>query len=113
MTHEMKLSKEPFDEIANGKKTIELRLYDEKRQRIKIGDKIRFSLMDCPSRQIETLVIDLHRFGSFRELFLTHLFDKCGCGSLSIDASVEGMRQYYTESEEEKYGIVGIEICIT
>ena len=32
MLHTMKLKKEPFEKIKNGSKTIELRLYDEKRQ---------------------------------------------------------------------------------
>ena len=46
-------------------------------------------------------------------LFFTNLFYKCGYGDLSVDKAVESMRQYYTEYEEEKYGIIGIEICIT
>lgn len=109
----MKLRQEPFDCIINGIKTIELRLNDEKRKLISIGDKIKFSLIDSPNQSIETDVVNLHRFTSFRELFLTNLFCKCGCGDLSIDEAVERMRQYYTENEEEKYGIIGIEICIT
>ena len=40
--HIMKLHPEPFAKIKDGSKTIELRLYDEKRQRISIGDTIRF-----------------------------------------------------------------------
>ena len=43
MLHKMKLNESPFERIKNGKKTIEFRLYDEKRQQIKIGDKIEFS----------------------------------------------------------------------
>ena len=42
MTHNMKLNDAPFETIKNGKKTIELRLYDEKRRKIKIGDTICF-----------------------------------------------------------------------
>lgn len=38
MKFHMKLLKEPFDNIKNGTKTIEFRLYDEKRKQIKIGD---------------------------------------------------------------------------
>ena len=30
----------------------------------------------------------------------------------TVQEAVENMRQYYTEIEEEKYGIIGIEICI-
>lgn len=33
MTHSMKLKDNPFNKIASGEKTIELRLYDEKRKK--------------------------------------------------------------------------------
>ena len=39
----MKLNKEPFEKIKSGEKTIELRLYDEKRRKIKAGDTICFN----------------------------------------------------------------------
>ena len=40
MLHKMKLKLSPFEKIKDGSKTIELRLYDEKRQKVKIGDFI-------------------------------------------------------------------------
>ncbi len=43
MLHEMTLFPRPYASIASGQKTIELRLYDEKRQSIHIGDQIRFT----------------------------------------------------------------------
>lgn len=42
MIHEMKLQPEYFNFILNGTKRIEIRLNDEKRQNIKLGDKIKF-----------------------------------------------------------------------
>ena len=42
MTHIMNLESSAFLKIANGNKTIELRLNDEKRQKINIGDQIEF-----------------------------------------------------------------------
>ena len=41
MIHEMKLQPEYFNFILNGTKRIEIRLNDEKRQSIKLGDKIK------------------------------------------------------------------------
>ena len=38
--HEMRLHNEPFVLIKDGTKTIELRLNDEKRRQIKVGDYI-------------------------------------------------------------------------
>lgn len=113
MTHEMKLRQEPFDCMVSGIKTIELRLYDEKRQLINIGDKIRFSLFGSLNHTMETRVVNLHRFNSFKDLFSTQLFDKCGWGELTIEEAVENMRQYYTEIEERNYGVIGIEVCVT
>ena len=52
MNHVMKLQEFPFDQIRNGKKNIEVRLYDEKRQKIKIGDTVEFRK---ESEQIEVL----------------------------------------------------------
>ena len=43
MLHEMTLFPRPYASIASGQKTIELRLYVEKRQSIHIGDQIRFT----------------------------------------------------------------------
>ena len=43
MVHQIKLNESLFERIKNGTKTIEFRLYDEKRRKIKLGDKIEFS----------------------------------------------------------------------
>ena len=42
MVYKMKLNESPFEKIKNGIKTVEFRLYDKKRQQIKIGDQIEF-----------------------------------------------------------------------
>ena len=52
MTHEMKLRREPFDMIKSGAKTYELRLYDQKRALIKVGDTIVFTEMNAPENRI-------------------------------------------------------------
>ena len=43
MTHYMNLNPQPFEMIAQGKKTIELRLLDEKRKKIAAGDVLIFT----------------------------------------------------------------------
>ncbi len=43
MQHSMKLLPAPFEKIESGQKTIEIRLFDEKRQELQIGDTIEFS----------------------------------------------------------------------
>ncbi|MGN0796982.1 MAG: ASCH domain-containing protein [Christensenellales bacterium] len=108
----MKLCQEPFDKIGKHEKTIELRLYDEKRRLLSVGDDIRFTLVGDESQTIDATVVALHVYPSFRALFSTDLFNKCGCKGMSIEQAVDSMRKYYTKSEEEACGVVGIEIII-
>lgn len=112
MLHTMKLKQEPFEKIMNGSKTIELRLYDEKRQQVQIGDFIEFSLMENPREKIQTRVIALHRFSSFQELYASLPKEKLGYKSDEIPEH-NHMDAYYSREEQEKYGVIGIEIRLT
>ena len=43
MRHYMKLKSHPFYMIRSGQKTFELRLFDEKRQKLQVNDEIEFT----------------------------------------------------------------------
>lgn len=112
MLHTMKLKKEPFEKIKNGSKTIELRLNDEKRQKVQVGDFIEFSHLDDLKQKIQTRVTTLHHFGSFAELFAAILKEKFGYAS-DETPNPNFMDEYYTREEQEKYGVLGIELYCT
>ena len=57
----MKLKETPFERIKNGTKTIEFRLYDEKRKKVKIGDKIEFSKLPDLHEKILVEVLDIYK----------------------------------------------------
>lgn len=108
MIHEMRLHDKPFQLIKKGTKTIELRLNDEKRKLIKNGDKICFTNRST-GEIIMTQVIGLHIYNNFIELY-KH-FDKLSLGYDSgEDADPKDMEIYYSKEEQEKYGVLGIEI---
>ena len=65
MIHKMKLQESPFERIKNGTKTVEFRLYDEKRSKIKIGDQIEFSKLPDLQETILVDVLDLYREDTF------------------------------------------------
>ena len=69
MTHEMNLHDSPFDMIASGQKIYELRLYDEKRRDIRPGDRIHFTRSRGGNDFIDCLVVGLHFFDSFAQLY--------------------------------------------
>ena len=102
------LHDEPFKSIKSGTKTIEMRLYDEKRQKIKVGDIIEF-INTTTEEKIYTKVKSLHLYDSFTELY-KH-FDKVALGYKETEeANPTDMEKYYPVAEQEKYGVVGIEL---
>ena len=64
MEHELKLQPNFFNYVKYGTKRIELRLYDEKRQKINIGDTIIFRKEPELTEMIEAKVIGLLRYAS-------------------------------------------------
>ena len=112
MIHNMKLKPDPFEMIKNGQKTIELRLYDEKRQLINVGDEIVFT-NTATAETLQTKVLKLHRFDSFAELYKSLPLLKCGYTSENVgSATPADMEQYYSVDEQKKYGVLGIEIKV-
>lgn len=109
--HYMKLFNIPFQMIKNNQKTIELRLFDEKRQQIKIGDTIVFTNTKT-GEILKRSVVKLHRFDSFEKLYKTLPLLQCGYTEKDIDkAHPSDMEQYYSVEEQKKYGVIGIELC--
>lgn len=108
MKHEMKLNNEPFECIKNGTKTIELRLNDEKRKLLTVGDYIEFTNRVI-NEKLLVEVIDLFKYNSFEELY-KH-FNKIEMGySINEEANPKDMENYYSKEEQEKYGVLGIKI---
>lgn len=108
MEHKMKLNNGPFNMIKNGTKDIEMRLYDEKRRKIKIGDNIEFTNITS-GETINYIVKNLHIYNSFEKIY--QKFSKERLGYLSNEeAKYTDMEQYYSQSDIEKYGVVGIEL---
>ena len=112
MVHNMKLNPSPFEMIKSGKKTIELRLLDEKRQAVKEGDRIVFTNNSDGETLIVT-VVRLHVFPGFEELYDSLPLLKCGYTEENVDSATHtDMESYYSIDEQRKYGVVGIEISL-
>ena len=112
-THHMKLHPSPFEMIKSGEKTIELRLFDEKRRQIKPGDTIIFT-NTATGETLKRTVYKLHCFDSFESLYQSLPLLQCGYTQEDIHrATPSDMEQYYSVEEQRKYGVVGIELCRT
>lgn len=105
MVHQMKLKESPFERIKDGTKTIEFRLYDEKRRKIQIGDTIEFSKLPELQERIIVEVLDIYKDITFEELFKKVLNNE-----KEIKRKTKSMEQYYSHEQEKEYGVVGIKI---
>jgi len=109
----MDLAPSPFKMIREGRKTIELRLYDEKRKAISIGDTITFYNTEDGSDTLSVSVEDIFIYASFEELYRELPLLECGYTEEDIDtASPEDMEEYYSREKQAQYGVVGIKISL-
>ncbi len=108
MTFEMNLHHEPFAAIKSGQKDIEMRLYDDRRKPIKIGDTIVFT-NNQTKETLEVEVINLYQYDSFDELY-KH-FDKTRLGyGPDENADPKDMEKYYSPELIRQFGVLGIQI---
>lgn len=108
MIHNMKLQNDPFIKIKNKTKTIEMRVYDEKRRKINIEDLIEFTNINTKEKML-VKVKNIYLYKDFDELYKNH--DKVSIGYEQNEvANPNDMAVYYDEEDIKENGVVGIEI---
>lgn len=108
MHHEMSLRPGPFAKIADGSKRWELRLHDEKRRQIAVGDTITFTCT-ADERTVEVRVTELRPFASFAELYAALPLTECGyTADNAASADPRDMEKYYPPEKQAQYGVLAI-----
>lgn len=110
MKYIMKLNPKYFEYIKYGTKSVEIRLNDEKRKNIKVGDEIIFQKEPELKEEIHTKIINLTVKNNFTELINILKPSQYSDVSKSKDEFLGDLYKFYTKEQEEKYGVVGIEI---
>ncbi len=109
-THQLKLATELFNAIISGNKTIESRLYDTKRQKIQIGDRIIFTNRDNSEQTVTTEVVGLLRYATFRDLFSHNNPRKFGGDN--VEWLENQISEFYSIEDQKIYGVIGIEFKV-
>lgn len=110
--HKMNLENESFLKVAEGTKSVELRLNDEKRRRVHAGDLIAFTDR-LTGRKAVVKVTAMHIFDSFDKLYGSMDLARCGYfGESMFHASSNDMLKYYSKEKQRDYGVVGIEFTL-
>lgn len=109
-THKLQLTTSPFNAITSGAKTIESRLYDDKRQLIQIGDIIVFTNHEMSSRTVSVRVTNLLRYDTFHSLFSSN--DPAKFGGTSTEQLEKQINQFYSINQQNQNGVIGIEFVL-
>lgn len=107
-TVRMGLQPKYYDFLESGTKRIELRLYDEKRRAIEIGDVIEFAKSETEKLRAE--VVGLLRYGSFRDLFEDFPVEILADESMTKEELLRDLEEFYTPEKQAEFGVVGIRI---
>ncbi len=106
MQHTMSLGLTQFyNMVKSGTKTVELRLWDEKRRQISIGDEIMFTNADDKTTVIVT---GLYISDTFENLF--KMFDVRDAGIGDVKTAIDTIATIYPIERQRANGVVGIKI---
>lgn len=112
MTYQYTLYNEPFQAIKDGYKTVEMRLYDEKRRLLRIGDHIVFANRDN-GETLEVIIQGLKRYKDFVELYDAYPDKRVIGYAPGETADPKDMLRYYGQDLIDKWGALAIEISLT
>lgn len=103
VTHKMTVKQPYFNLIKDGKKTIECRLFDSKRQQINIGDMIEFS---NANDKCSKMVVGLFRAKNFHTLFTK--INVNDAGFEKIEDAEKALEEFYDLKSQNNIGVIGI-----
>lgn len=106
--HSMNLQPKYFDFIKDGTKRIELRLNDDKRKQIKLGDVIEFSKSEADKVRAE--VIGLLKYNNFADLVEDFNIELLADSSMTKSELLEALSEFYTSEKQARDGVLGIRL---
>lgn len=96
-----------FTHIKNGDKRVEGRLNKSWVATLQRMDRIIWNNSD---QRVSTIVKDIKSYASFREMIEKEGIQNVLPGVKSIEEGVKVYRKFYSESDEKKFGVVGIHL---
>lgn len=108
MEYKMGLQSKYFELVETSKKTVEARLNDEKRQKLKIGDIIKFCAEPDRNNIVDTVVVGLDKYNNF-----SAAISDIGLNNFTNedkDTYLADLEKYYPKNLQEENGVLAITI---
>ena len=105
---EMTLRSPYFEGVAEGTKTVEMRLFDEKRRSLAVGDTVVFRAVEDLRRAVTARIVSLTVYPDFTALARAHDPVSLGFPGKTPEEIGEGMRVFYSDGEIRTWGVLAI-----
>jgi len=106
--HKLNVQEKYYNMLKQATKTIELRLLDDKRKNIKIGDVIEFSNNSNAKDTFLAQVVKLYQADSFEAL--CHKIDCRHAGFNTNQDLMMVLEEFYSLERQKEFGVIGIEV---
>ena len=107
-TVEMRLQEKFYHFIKSGTKRVELRLLDEKRKAIRLGDEIVFVNRADENDTVHAKVKGLLYYDNFEDLFLDFDIKMLADETMTKEELLGELAKFYPAEEQAELGVVGI-----
>ena len=108
MEMKIHLDSDIFEIVKKGSKDIEVRLNDEKRKKLQVGDTLIFFKRPLEDESITKKVKLLEYYNSFDEVVAHYDMERIYLKGCSKELYLKLMGRFYTKEEQDKYGVVAI-----
>ena len=107
---EMKIHLHPdvFEIVKNGTKKVEVRINDEKRRKLHIGDTLIFLKRPEEKESLMATVTGLDYYDNFQELVKHYEIKDLYLETYTKEMFLEELKRFYSEEEQKEYGVVAI-----
>lgn len=110
MIHKMGLYGEYFQSIIEGEKKVEVRLNDERRRKINVGDMIEFIKVPQQDEILKVHVTGIRKYDTFKKMYEDIPFKDFDCEGWTLNEMIDGTYEIYTPEQEKEWGTLAITI---
>ena len=105
----MELQDKYFNYMLYGSKRIELRLFDEKRRKIQLGDIITITNA-INDKVFDVRVVGLLQYKTFEDLFNDYSIDILADKEMTKEELLNELEKFYSIDKQKEYNVLGIRI---
>lgn len=107
--YDMHLKSDSITAIVSGIKTIEIRIFDEKRKELSVGDKLIFTNSENENQKVNVIIEELITAPDFKTLFdKINLQDGGWDKKATPESAAIDMKKYYSKEQEKENGVLAI-----